>query len=168
MNDSSHSLAQFHVFPLSVTLTFVAFSVKSQSAHSSTRSLVPSLYPPSFSLQRPACMFDHTPSVHPLSHFLYPLLPSQPLHSPSLLLPPTLPPLSPTFYQSNGNDHPSLHLVIIRPVWCLVPALAHPLPRVCHRLVSIPLLYISSPPSAARLFGAASRHLASIVDRQLG
>jgi hypothetical protein len=135
MNDSSHS-PNFTSFLFRVPLTFVAFSVKSQSAHSSTRSLVPSLYPPSFSLQRPGCVFDHTPSVHPLSHFLYPLSPSQPLHSPSHVARPTVPPLSPTFYQANGNGRPPAPLVLT-----VVPALAHPLP--CVRLSS-PWLYTAS------------------------
>jgi hypothetical protein len=75
-------------------------------------------------------------------------------------------PLSPTFYQTPTATialvHAPLHLVIIRPILSLVPALAHPLPCVCHRLASIPLLYISSLPSTGCLapvtpFGPSKR-----------
>lgn len=167
MNDSSHSpnFTSFLFRFLSPHLTFVAFfgKVAIRSFIQHVLSSSPRIHPLFPCSAQAACLTTPHPSIL----FLYPLSPSQPLHSPSTpLLRPTLPSLSPTFYLHQTNRMVS-PFVIIRPIWCLVPALALPLPRasLCHRpLCSIPLLYISSPPSA-RPFGVASRHLSRQRDK---
>lgn len=112
------------------------------------------------------CMCLTTP--HPYVHSI-PLSPSQPLHSPSHLARPTPPPLSPTFYPSQHPPLHRLHPVMIPPISCLAPALAHPggppvrlsSPLSLYRFCTLHLVLHHVP----RLFGAASRHLARQRDK---
>ena len=162
MNDSSHSpnFTSFLFRSLSSPHVRRFFGKVAIRPFIPTRSLVLSSYPPSFFLQRPGGMFDHTPSVHPLSLPPFTITASPfPINTSFGRLFFHFPRLS-TIYQTNP-------LVITRPIWCLVPALALPLPAcVCLSLplCSIPLLYISSPPSD-RPFGVASRHLSRQRDK---
>jgi hypothetical protein len=114
-------------FLFRLTSRFVAFSVKSHSTPL-TRSLLSRIHPLFHSSAHSACLTTPHPSITP---------------SP---FPPITPTTFPDFLPIQRQSSPSpLHLVIIRPFSCLVPALAHPLPCACHRLLSKPLLYPLGP-----------------------